>query len=83
MKKQLEFVQVLFDNLQKNIKTYVDFKESYDEQYEKYRNDKTLRYPIDENFMNKNHGKTVLKRKIISLRQELLNLERMLDDVRN
>ena len=33
-----------------------------------------------ENYMNKNFGKTALKRKITYLRQELLNLERMLDE---
>jgi len=30
------------------------------------------------NWMDKNHGKTAIKRKITLLRQELLNLERML-----
>lgn len=32
------------------------------------------------NYMDKNHGKTAIKRKITLLRQELLNLERMLDN---
>lgn len=31
-------------------------------------------------YMDKNHGKTAIKRKITLLRQELLNLERMLDN---
>lgn len=32
------------------------------------------------NYMDKNHGKTAIKRKITLLRQELLNLERMIDN---
>lgn len=32
------------------------------------------------NYGNKNHGKTAIKRKITLLRQELLNLERMIDN---
>lgn len=32
------------------------------------------------NWMDKNHGKTAIKRKITLLRQELLNLEGMIDD---
>lgn len=31
------------------------------------------------NYMNKNHGKTALKRKITLIRQELLNLEQMIE----
>ena len=31
------------------------------------------------NYGNKNHGKTAIKRKITLLRQELLNLERMIE----
>ena len=46
-------------------------------------NAKCLNYftPEDNgNYRNKNHSKTALKRKIIMLRQELLNLERMIDN---
>lgn len=31
------------------------------------------------NYMNKNHGKTALKRQIVTLRQELLNLRDMIE----
>lgn len=33
------------------------------------------------NYGDKNHGKTAIKRKITLLRQELLNLERMIDNL--
>ena len=35
---------------------------------------------LNANYMDKNHSKTALKRKIIMLRQELLNLERMIEE---
>lgn len=67
MKKQLEFVKMLFDNFKQELSTYIVIEEKY----HTYCN---------ANYMNKNHGKYALKRKITMLRQELLNLEKMLDE---
>ena len=65
MKKQLQFVELLFEDLRKNVRTYIEFSANNADWWEK-------------NFMNADHGKTALKRKITYLRRELLNLERML-----
>lgn len=70
MNEQLKFVELLFKDLLKNFKIYTKNEENAD---------KHGHYPW-ANYMNKNHGKTALKRKITYLRQELLNLERMLDE---
>ena len=70
MKEKLTFIELLFKDLLKNVKIHIANAEEAQ---------KTYKF-CWENFMNKNHGKTVLKRKIIYLRQELLNLERMLDE---
>lgn len=67
MSKQLEFVKLLFANFMKDAAIYIK------------NHEKDGRWSIG-NYMDKNHGKTALKRKITLLRQELLNLERMLDD---
>lgn len=65
MKEQLIFCTVLMDDLKKNVKLYLaNGGDSFQ----------------DGNYMNKNHGKTALLRKITLLRQELLNLERMIDN---
>ena len=69
MKEKLTFVELLFKDLLKNFKIYMKNEENAD---------KNGHYPW-ANYMNKNHGKVALKRKITYLRQELLNLERMLD----
>lgn len=66
MKKQLEFVKMLFNNLAEEMAVHIKIRE------------KDGRWST-ENYMNKNHGKYALKRKITMLRQELLNLEKMLD----
>ncbi len=67
MSKQLEFVKLLFNKLLKDVAIYI------------INHEKDGRWNSG-NYMDKNHGKTALKRKITLLRQELLNLERMLDD---
>lgn len=65
MKEQLTFCTVLMDDLKKNVKLYLaNGGNSFE----------------DGNYMNKNHSKTALLRKITLLRQELLNLERMIDN---
>ena len=67
MKKQLEFVKMLFSNFAEEMATHIQIRE------------KDGRWSI-QNYMNKNHGKHALKRKITLLRQELLNLEKMLEE---
>lgn len=69
MKEQLKFVEMLTLDLVKNMRKHMEIEE---ENGIRFRND---------NFMSKNHGKCALKRKITILRQELLNLERMIGDV--
>lgn len=66
MKEQLNFCTVLMDDLKKNVKLYLaNGGSSFD----------------GGNYMNKNHGKTAIMRKITLLREELLNLERMIENV--
>ena len=67
MKKQLEFVKLLMGNLAEEMAVYIKNRE------------KDGRWST-QNYMNKNHGKYALKRKITLLRQELLNLEKMLEE---
>lgn len=67
MENQMKFVEALFNNLIKNFKVYISNEKKCGDNY------------CWDNFMNKNHGKVALKRKITMLRQELLNLEKMLD----
>lgn len=62
----MKFIELLFENFKKNMEKYIEIRKNDDSCY------------CSENYMNKNHGKTVLKRKITTLRQELLNLEKML-----
>lgn len=64
MKRQLQFVTILFEDLKKNVTLYLANGGD----------------GLNANYMDKNHSKTALKRKIIMLRQELLNLERMLEE---
>lgn len=66
MKEQLIFCTALMDDLKKNVKLFLaNGGNSFE----------------GGNYMNKNHGKTALLRKITLLRQELLNLERMIENV--
>ena len=64
MKRQLQFATLLFEDLKENVTLYLANGGD----------------GFNANYLNKNHSKTALKRKIIMLRQELLNLERMLED---
>ena len=67
MEKQMKFVEALFENLLKNLKVYIS-------------NEKKARGALCwDNYQNRDHGKCALKRKITMIRQELLNLEKMLD----
>lgn len=63
MKEQMQFIHALYSRLNKAVGIYIA------------NGGKAW----DGNFMDKNHGKTAIKRKITLLRQELLNLERMID----
>lgn len=64
MKRQLQFATLLFEDLKENVTLYLANGGD----------------GFNANYMDKNHSKTAIKRKIIMLRQELLNLERTLED---
>lgn len=64
MKEQMQFISALYSSLNKAANLYMANGGTGD----------------GANYMDKNHGKTAIKRKITLLRQELLNLERMIDD---
>lgn len=70
MKEKLTFIEFLFNDLLKSTRIHI-------KNVEKVKGAGNF---FSENYMNKNHGKVALKRKITYLRQELLNLERMLDE---
>lgn len=67
MENQLKFVEILFEKLINDIKKHIKIKKESGGNY------------WTKNYMNREHGKVALKRKITLLRQELLNLEKMLD----
>lgn len=64
MKEQMQFIRALYSSLNKAVNLYLANGGTGD----------------GVNYMDKNHGKIAIKRKITLLRQELLNLERMLDN---
>ena len=64
MKRKLQFVTLLFEGLKENVTLYMANGGD----------------GFNANYLDKNHSKTALKRKIIMLRQELLNLERMIEE---
>lgn len=70
MKEKLAFVELLYKDLMKNAKIHATNKEKA----------KGAGYYFGDNYANKNYGKVALKRKITYLRQELLNLERIIDN---
>ena len=81
MKEKIMFIEFLFKDLIEKFKIHVEHKEKYKKkEVKKYRNGDYPCFPSDWNYMDKNHGKVALKRKITYLRQMLLNLERMLDE---
>ena len=63
----MEFVKTLMLDLSEQMTIHIE------------NNKKARSHYFNANYMNRNHGKYALKRKIIMLRQELLNLEKMLD----
>ena len=66
MDEQLRFIEALYVNFITNAKRHIKIEKESKSSY-------------NDNYMNKNHGKVALKRKITVLRQELLNLEKMID----
>lgn len=70
LKEQLKFVKLLTWNLFNSFDQHIQNVENQDP-------DRPA-WDLGKNWMDKNCGKTALKRKITTLRQELLNLERML-----
>lgn len=66
MDEQLRFIEALYVNFITNAKRHTKIEKESKSSY-------------NDNYMNKNHGKVALKRKITVLRQELLNLEKMID----
>jgi len=80
MKEKLTFIELLFKDLLNNFNEYLGYKKIYEKEWKEHLEGRFPYYPHDVNFMNKNHGKVALRRKITYLRQELLNLERMLNE---
>lgn len=75
MYKQLQYITMLFMNLKESCEAHMNNEKKLMDK------PKEQRYYISSgNYLNKNHGKCALKRKITMLRQELLNLEKMLDE---
>ena len=67
MKEQVNFIRALYRSLEKSVADFQKFKEN------------SHSYLISAAYGDKNYSKTAIKRKITLLRQELLNLERMID----
>lgn len=63
--KQLRFVNALYEDLNTNTRLFIT---------------NGARSFLAANYMDKNHGKCALQRKITMLRQELLNLGMVLED---
>ena len=68
LKAQVEFVDALFINFLLSMKEHMG-------------NEKENPGYFNKNYMNKNCGKVALKRKITLIRQELLNLEKMIERI--
>lgn len=65
MRKQIQLITLLFEDLNENLMLF------------RANGGHSIG---NGNWMDKNHGKYAIKRKITMLRQELLNLERMVED---
>lgn len=69
LKTQIDFVEALFINFMLSVKEHMEnIKNSKDTYWSK-------------NYMNRNCGKYALKRKITLIRQELLNLEKLIERI--
>lgn len=73
LKSQVDFVEALFINFMLSVKEYMKNEKEVETQ--------TTRFYENKNYMNKNCGKYALKRKITLIRQELLNLEKMIERI--
>lgn len=73
LKAQVSFVEALFINFMLSVKEYI--------KNEKEAETQTTRFYENKNYMNKNCGKYALKRKITLIRQELLNLEKLIERI--
>lgn len=73
LKSQIDFVEALFVNFMLSMKEYIV--------NENEKSKHTECYYVGKNYMNKNCGKYALKRKITLIRQELLNLEKLIEDI--
>lgn len=67
LKTQVDFVEALFVNFMLSVNEHMKNKKDAKDDY------------FSKNYMNKNCGKVALMRKITLLRQELLNLEKMIE----
>ncbi len=67
MKKQIQLIELLTEKLVENTKEHIALKEAYTGNW------------FSKDYMSKNYGKTALKRQIVMLRQELLNLSDTID----
>lgn len=67
MKNQIQLIDLLAKKLAENARQFLEISDLAKGNY------------FSDNYMNKNHGKTALKRQIVTLRQELKNLSDMLE----
>ena len=67
IQKQFTFVEALFEKLRDNVGGHL-----------KNKND-AISYGMDDNYMNKNTGKTSIQRQIMFLRNELINLSNLFE----
>lgn len=73
LKAQVDFVDALFINFLLSVKEHI--------KHEIERKSSGDCWDCGKNYMNKNCGKYALKRKITLIRQELLNLEKMIERI--
>ena len=66
MKNQIQLIDLLAKKLAENARQFLKISALAKGSY------------FSGNYMNKNHGKTALKRQIVTLRQELKNLSDMI-----
>ena len=73
IESQFEFIESLFNNLSESCNKYIDNEQN---------KDKVVKYSKEywDIVPDRNSNKTCIKRKIIMLRQELLNLSKELDN---
>lgn len=67
MKNQIQLIDLLAKKLVENARRHLKISDLAKGNY------------FSDNYMNKNHGKTALKRQIVTLRQELKNLSDMVE----